>query len=286
MDLYNDKAIIETANFYNSAIEKQKYFNDCLETARQNFEQKANELVEYWIDHKTITINGKAFKFDTSTRPPKTHKEHYESQYNSFVKSINNEISNLCLSVMCETEINECELKPTTKDKYFCYSKLKTVYKNQLNDIECMLKEANPKAYKEDKKEYTEQLTKIDKRLLELKENPQIEAQPLETSTNPLTQKQIALLFKCLFELDVFTKAIINTDHTKQAKLIALMVGISIPDKPNNWNFYKYWNSIQSINDDKQILTIPNLEIILKVAQTIDFKELEDNIKQKIKELK
>lgn len=125
----------------------------------------------------------------------------------------------------------------------------------------------------------------LENKIFEL-ENPQIEAQTLETSTNTLTQKQIALLFKCLFELDVFTKSIINTDHTKQTKLIALMVGISIPDKPNNWNFYKYWNSIQSINDDKQILTIPNLEIVLNIAKTIDFKELEDNIKQKIKELK
>lgn len=286
MDLYNDKAIIETATFYNSAIEKQKYFNDCLETATKNFELKANELVEYWIDHNTITINGKALKFDTSTRPPKTHKEHYESQYNSFVKSINNEISNLCLSVMCETELNECELKPTTKDKYFCYSKLKTVYENQLKDIEFMLKEANPKAYKEDKKEYTEQLTKIEKRLLELKENPQIEAPQPETTKNKLSQKQVALLFQCLSEIGIFQKNKISQDNSQQAVFIGLLMGLTVPKNIKDWDFYKYWLSIQSTDDTKQVLTEKNLQSIETLFNAVDFTDLKANIKQKRKDLK
>lgn len=122
----------------------------------------------------------------------------------------------------------------------------------------------------------------LETKIFEL-ENPTAETS--ETSTNKLTQKQIVLLFQCLAEIGVFQKNKINQDNTKQAKLIALITGIEINNKPDNWNFYKYWNSVQSINDTKQIITKPNLEMLLSLSKIIDFKPLTDNLQDKIKEL-
>lgn len=114
-------------------------------------------------------------------------------------------------------------------------------------------------------------------------ENPKIEL--AENTNNKLTQKQIVLLFQCLSEIGVFQKNKVSQDNTKQIKLIALIVGIAIPDKPNNWDFYKYWNSVQSVMDDRQIITYNNLNALLDVVKGIGFKDLETNILQKIKEL-
>lgn len=129
---------------------------------------------------------------------------------------------------------------------------------------------------------YIKQIQHIENKIFEI-ENPDIE--PIQQPNNKLTQKQIVLLFQCLSELGIFQKNKISQDNTKQIKLIALIVGIAIPDKPNNWDFYKYWNSVQSVTDDKQIITKNNLNALLNIVKEIDYKELENNILQKINEL-
>lgn len=289
MDLYNDKAIIETATFYNSAIEKQKYFIDCLDKATQYFEDNKNTNVEYFInkDNQTIKINGVDINvYNENTNRPKTHGEYYERYFKEFEIKIKEQINLLYWEVQGENEIKECELKPTLQEKYFCFSKLKTTYTNSLNDNEFMLKEANPEAYKKHKKEYTEQLSKIEKRLLELKENPQIEAPQIETTKNKLTQKQIALLFQCLSEIGIFQKNKISQDNSQQAVFIGLLMGLTVPKNIKDWDFYKYWLSIQSTDDTKQVITEKNLQSIETLFNDFDFTDLKANIKQKRKDLK
>ena len=88
MDLYDYKVVIENATFYDSAIEKQTFFNDSLEIAKQNFEQKSNELIKYLINENSkFTLNGKELIFNLENRKPITHNEYYETKYNSFIKT-------------------------------------------------------------------------------------------------------------------------------------------------------------------------------------------------------
>lgn len=171
MDLYNWTAIIEASTLYDSAIKKETYFKESLETAKLNFEQKSNEIVKYAV--YTLQLGEKIIDLDKingKPRPVLTHKQAFENKYNSFVEKINEQIKLLYWDIISETEILECELKTTIQEKYFCFSKLKTSYTSFLNDNEFMLKEANPKAYEQHKKEYTGQLEKIENRLFKLKE--------------------------------------------------------------------------------------------------------------------
>lgn len=117
-------------------------------------------------------------------------------------------------------------------------------------------------------------------------ENPQIETLELETSTNKLTQKQIALLYQSLSEIGIFNKQKVSQDNSKQAELICLLSGIEYPNKIIDTKFYKYWLSVQDTHDKENVRKKENYLSILKHAQNIDFKELIENIERNIKDLK
>ncbi|MDD2674123.1 MAG: hypothetical protein PHF81_04525 [Flavobacterium sp.] len=125
----------------------------------------------------------------------------------------------------------------------------------------------------------------LENKIFEL-ENPQIEAQPVETSTSKLSQKQIALLFQNLSEIGIFNKQKVSQDNSKQAELICLLSGIDCPNKIIDTKFYKYWLSVQSTNDNENVRTKQNYTSILKHAKSIDFKELETKIENDLKAIK
>ena len=125
----------------------------------------------------------------------------------------------------------------------------------------------------------------LENKIFEL-ENPQIEAPQIETTKNKLTQKQIALLFQCLSEIGIFQKNKISQDNSQQAVFIGLLMGLTVPKNINDWDFYKYWLSIQTTDDTKQVLTEKNLQSIETLFNDFDFTDLKANIKQKRKDLK
>jgi hypothetical protein len=125
----------------------------------------------------------------------------------------------------------------------------------------------------------------LENKIFEL-ENPQIEAQNLETTTLKLSQKQIALLFQNLSEIGIFNKQKVSQDNSKQAELICLLTGIDYPNKIIDTKFYKYWLSVQSTNDNENVRTKQNYTSILKHAKSIDFKELETKIENDLKAIK
>lgn len=125
----------------------------------------------------------------------------------------------------------------------------------------------------------------LENKIFEL-ENPQIEVQPVETSTSKLSQKQIALLFQNLSEIGIFNKQKVSQDNSKQAELICLLSGIDCPNKIIDTKFYKYWLSVQSTNDNENVRTKQNYTSLLKHAKSIDFKELETKIENDLKAIK
>lgn len=125
----------------------------------------------------------------------------------------------------------------------------------------------------------------LENKIFEL-ENPQIEAQQVETSTSRLSQKQIALLFQNLSEIGIFNKQKVSQDNSKQAELICLLSGIDYTNKIIDTKFYKYWLSVQSTNDNENVRTKQNYTSILKHAKSIDFKELETKIENDLKAIK
>lgn len=125
----------------------------------------------------------------------------------------------------------------------------------------------------------------LENKIFEL-ENPQIEAQPAQTSTSKLSQKQIALLFQNLSEIGIFNKQKVSQDNSKQAELICLLSGIDYPNKIIDTKFYKHWLSVQSDNDKENVRTKQNYTSLLKYAKSIDFKELETNIENNLKAIK
>ncbi|OWP79736.1 hypothetical protein [Flavobacterium oreochromis] len=257
---------------------------------------------------KTFYINDKIKRLEKVRELSKMYKSHSKQTFidedfyswNKYFKTIELYI-NACKSSMFFNHSTYDSIKRQLEIEVYCLEiieKANLIYQNNnfeaINYLIDIQYKTHKNIFDEPKNDliYRSQYNALIYDIIQLEINklsnieaPEIKPQQNEIIKNGLSQKQIALLFKCLFELDVFTKKLINSDNTKQAKLIALMAGIDISEKPNNWNFYKYWNSVQSINDDKQILKKSNLEIVLNIAKTIDFKELEDNIIKKIKEL-
>lgn len=173
MDLYDHKAIIEASTLYDSAIDKQNYFIESLETAKQHYESNENKDIEYYYNEKNPTLKINGFEvniFKEATNRPKTHGEYYKYIFEGFTEIIKQRINSLDWDVMNENELLQCELKPTLPEKYFCFSKLKTYYSDKLNENELFFKNDKPEIYNNYKKEYTEQLEKIENRLHELKE--------------------------------------------------------------------------------------------------------------------
>ncbi|MGJ1360419.1 hypothetical protein ACR789_13870 [Sphingobacterium siyangense] len=109
----------------------------------------------------------------------------------------------------------------------------------------------------------------------------QAEQPQIKESYNGLSAKQNALLFQCLFEVGFFSKEFNSIDNTKQSRLIAGIVGIKIDSTPNNWNFYKFWNSIRSTKDEKKVLTADNIQAVLDLANYIGFSPLINNLQEK-----
>ena len=173
MDLYDHKAIIEASTLYDSPIAKQNYFIESLETAQKHYESNKNKDVEYYFNEKNPNLKINGFEvniFKQTTNRPKTHGEYYKYIFDGFTEIIKQQINSLDWDVMNENELLQCELKPTLPEKYFCFSKLKTYYSDKLNENELFFKNDKPEIYNNYKREYTEQLEKIENRLHELKE--------------------------------------------------------------------------------------------------------------------
>lgn len=175
MDLYNWKAIFEALKLYDSAIDKQNYLKERLETAIQHYNSNKDKEVEYFFNknNQSLFLNGKEiniYKNSQNQHRPKTHGEYYKIIFEEFKEKTTKQISSLNWDVMNENELLKCELESSLQDKYFCFSKLKTYYTGKLNENELFFKQDKPDIYNNYKREYTEQLEKIENRLCELKE--------------------------------------------------------------------------------------------------------------------
>lgn len=270
------------ARLTNSEIETKKYYENEIKTLK-NALHKVPFLD--WFTPDKINTNNKYFYFDTK------ELEEFKPNTNNVFTWINSLIPTM-LEVSIEEIENDFISSPFPKIDYYKnkLSKLKNedfIYLEKILNGALIEKLDNETICSKFCFEVVniKEIQYLENKIFEL-ENPQIEIEISETTTNKLTQKQIALLFQSLSEIGIFNKQKVSQDNSKQAELICLLSGIDYPNKIIDTKFYKHWLSVQSDNDKENVRTKQNYTNLLKYAKSIDFKELETKIQNDLKAIK
>jgi hypothetical protein len=88
--------------------------------------------------------------------------------------------------------------------------------------------------------------------------------------TRPLTRKQTIVLLEFLKEKEVFKPNKIHQDATKQALLIAVLMGIEIKGEVKNSDIYDFWKDVSKTKYEDEYFTLENLNKIEKFIKDTD----------------